>query len=117
MVQLLYVFENTDTIELVFDDHHTAIDIFRYIHNNQYKLSGRKTADILHQLLMLVYCLQCFGIIHRDLKLQSIMLIEDKKRNAIMKVNDFTVSKVLSCEEVATELYGTLGYEAPEILL
>lgn len=117
MPQLLNVYETTDTIELVFNADNTAIDLFTYIHNNQYKPSELKTADIIHQLLMLVYYLQCFGVVHRDLKPESIMIIEDTEGNAVVKVNDFTLSKVLSCDFVATEPYGTLGYVAPEILL
>ena len=50
------------------------------------------------------------GIIHRDVKLENIML--DKS----IKLVDFGLSKILLPRELAQEPYGTMGYVSPEVL-
>jgi serine/threonine protein kinase len=55
------------------------------------------------------------GIIHRDLKLENIMMT-DKSKLAIPKIIDFGLAKILSKSETSSEPFGTIGYAAPEIL-
>ena len=55
------------------------------------------------------------GIIHRDLKLENIMM-SSKNSTAIPKIIDFGLAKIISKSETTTEPFGTLGYAAPEIL-
>ena len=56
------------------------------------------------------------GIIHRDLKLENIMMT-NKSRNAIPKIIDFGLSKILLPEQFLKESLGTVGYCSPEIIL
>ena len=55
------------------------------------------------------------GIVHRDLKLENIMM-SNMTDNAIPKIVDFGLSKIIGPNETATEPFGTLGYVAPEVL-
>lgn len=59
--------------------------------------------------------MQTFGIIHRDLKLENIMMT-DNSESAMPKIIDFGLARVLAPTETSEEPYGTLGYVAPEVL-
>jgi serine/threonine protein kinase len=59
--------------------------------------------------------LHSFGIVHRDLKLENIMM-SDHTDQAIPKIVDFGLSKMIGPNEKAQEAFGTVGYVAPEVL-
>lgn len=59
--------------------------------------------------------LHSYGIVHRDLKLENIMMT-DTTNKAVPKLVDFGLSKMIGPNERAEEPFGTLGYVAPEIL-
>ena len=56
------------------------------------------------------------GIIHRDLKLENIMM-SNKSGNAIPKIIDFGLSKALLPEQTLNDNLGTVGYCSPEIIM
>lgn len=56
-----------------------------------------------------------YGIVHRDLKLENIMM-NDTTDVAVPKLVDFGLAKIIGPNEKAEEPFGTLGYVAPEIL-
>ena len=53
------------------------------------------------------------GIMHRDLKLENIML----DANGYIKIIDFGLAKILDNDELAVTQCGTAEYFAPEVLL
>lgn len=55
------------------------------------------------------------GILHRDLKPENILLSE-KSENAVIKIADFGLAKVISEQGMTTTTCGTPGYVAPEVL-
>ena len=55
------------------------------------------------------------GIVHRDLKLENIMMSSDSD-DACAKIADFGLATLLGPTQTAGESYGTLGYTAPEVL-
>ena len=57
-----------------------------------------------------------FGIVHRDLKLENIMMT-DTSDESVPKLVDFGLAKMIGPNEKAEEPFGTLGYVAPEILM
>lgn len=59
--------------------------------------------------------LHSYGIVHRDLKLENIMMT-DATNKAVPKLVDFGLAKMIGPNEKAEEPFGTLGYVAPEIL-
>jgi len=59
--------------------------------------------------------LHSYGIVHRDLKLENVMMT-DKTNKSVPKLVDFGLAKIIGPNERATEPFGTLGYVAPEIL-
>ena len=56
-----------------------------------------------------------FGIVHRDLKLENIMMSDDTE-NAVPKIVDFGLSKIIGPSNTSSEPFGTLGYISPEVL-
>jgi serine/threonine-protein kinase Chk2 len=67
------------------------------------------------QIVKGVKYLHDLGIVHRDLKLENIMMSSDDE-NAIPKIVDFGLSYVLGPGETLTEPIGTVNYCAPEII-
>jgi serine/threonine protein kinase len=59
--------------------------------------------------------LHSLGIIHRDLKLENIMM-SDNYHDAIPKLGDFGASRIIAPYEFIKDLQGTVGYCAPEVI-
>ena len=54
-----------------------------------------------------IYFLHQHGIAHRDLKPENLLMDSDE-RDAVLKISDFGLSKVLGPKEKASESFGTL---------
>ena len=91
-------------------------DLFDYLVSNEYKLSENRVRETVYQLALAIKYLHKYGIVHRDLKLENIMMT-DKSEQSIPKLVDFGLAKIIGPNEKANEPFGTLGYVAPEILL
>ena len=63
-----------------------------------------------------VHYIQSIGMVHRDIKLENIMM-SDKTNTAHVKLVDFGLAKIIGPECLMREPFGTVGYCAPEILL
>ena len=61
--------------------------------------------------------LQSLGIVHRDIKLENIMIAKDSDGLPLPKLIDFGLSTILIRGQTSQERYGTLVYSSPEILL
>lgn len=70
---------------------------------------------VVLQLILGVKYLHSFGIVHRDLKLENVMM-SDVSNSAIPKIVDFGLSKIIGPNEKSREPFGTVGYVAPEVL-
>ena len=87
-------------------------DLLNYVRKRR-KLKETIAKSVFQQLIDgLIYC-HSKGILHRDIKLDNVLL------NAVgdLKICDFGVSKSLKKGEKAFEQCGTPAYIAPEILL
>jgi tRNA A-37 threonylcarbamoyl transferase component Bud32 len=81
--------------------------------------------DYMKQIANGIFTLNKFGIIHRDLKIQNIILsfenddINDETNYEMkekLKLIDFGFSKILSKNEKTNDSFGTLIYISPEII-
>ena len=63
-----------------------------------------------------MYYLHSYGIVHRDIKLENILMV-DTTNESELKLVDFGLSIILGPNETATDPFGTLSYVAPEVLL
>ena len=63
-----------------------------------------------------LYYLHSYGIAHRDIKLENILMTDDTDK-AELKLVDFGLSKIFGPNETSKDPFGTLSYVAPEVLL
>ncbi len=114
IIRLLDVFENQDCIHIVMELLH--VDLFTYLEKRRFQLPEARARSIIRSLATALFYLHSYGIVHRDMKLDNIMMLDDTDQ-ADVKVVDFGLSRILGPGEMSAEPYGTLGYAAPEVLL
>ena len=78
-------------------------------------LSESQTAIYMKQILSAVYYLHSLRIVHRDLKLEN-MLIE-KINTSHIKIADFGIATELQPEKKLSKFIGTISYIAPEVIV
>ncbi len=108
------IFENTDYIYIVMELMKGG-DLYSYIEKRDFNVSETRARNIIHSLATAVYYLHSYGIIHRDLKLDNVLLA-DEGEESDPKIVDFGLSKLIGPHERCEEPYGTYGYVSPEIL-
>jgi serine/threonine protein kinase len=91
-------------------------DLFEYMQKRAFKISEDRARDIIIQIAEGLLYLHNYGVMHRDLKLDNIMMTDDSE-HAQAKLADFGLSKFIGPGESADDLYVTLGYVAPEVLM
>lgn len=110
VIRLLEVFENKRYLFIVLE-YASKGDMLRYV-----KRKGRLTEDVAKDLFKQIvsglrYCHQNL-VLHRDIKLDNILLDENKN----VKICDFGVSRFVKKGQVIKEQCGTPAYIAPEII-
>ncbi|KAJ2093691.1 serine/threonine protein kinase [Coemansia sp. RSA 986] len=112
IVQVHGVFRESDYLYLVLD---LAADgeLFDEIVRREY-LAEDDARRVLLQLLLAIRHLNRLGIVHRDIKLENILL-EDKQSLRI-KLADFGLAKIVGEQMFMKTVCGTPMYVAPEVL-
>ncbi|XP_014248098.1 phosphorylase b kinase gamma catalytic chain, skeletal muscle/heart isoform [Cimex lectularius] len=110
IIKLHDVFESTTFIFLVFELCRNG-ELFDYL-TDVVTISEKKTRCIMRQLFEALKYIHQKDIVHRDLKPENILLDE----NYDIKLTDFGFACTLRKGELLTELRGTPGYLAPELL-
>jgi serine/threonine protein kinase len=114
-------FENSEYIFIVMEYLNSG-DLETFLQKKKFKLSENIIKSIAYQIADGLRYLHSFGIIHRDIKPQNIMIASkntffDSSSKIEIKITDFGLSKFLGFREKAFDGVGTLAYIAPEILL
>ena len=115
IIRLLDVFENPTYIYIVLE-YCSGGDLFTYLDKRDFKITENRARNIAHQIALALYYLHTFGIAHRDLKLENILMADDTD-DSELKLVDFGLSKIMGPNETSTDPFGTLSYVAPEVLL
>ena len=92
-------------------------DLFSYLEKNKFHISERQSCKIIYKILKGLSYLHSYGIIHRDIKSENILITYNKDEELDIRINDFGLSKILGPCEFTDESCGTLSYVAPEVLL
>ncbi|OMJ81477.1 hypothetical protein SteCoe_18044 [Stentor coeruleus] len=106
-------FEDRDYFFLVMD-YYKGGDLLQKVRSCR-KLPEDLLLKIMKQLLIGVSYLHNLKIVHRDLKLENI-LIKEKDGDILVKIIDFDTSVKLTEKGVISGLYGTIYYMAPELV-
>ncbi|CAM1313179.1 PHKG1 (predicted) [Pycnogonum litorale] len=110
IIDLHDVYESETFIFLIFEICRNG-ELFDYL-TTVVTLSEKRTKVIMKQLFDVVSHIHSKNIVHRDLKPENILLDD----NYNIKLTDFGFAKVLRDGEKLTDLCGTPGYLAPELL-
>jgi len=114
IVGLIDLFENSDYYYIVLE-YMQGKDLFDYIQIRNFKLTEHRVKEIAYQIGIALKYLHMLGIVHRDLKLENVMM-SDNLETSVPKLVDFGLAKMIGPNEKADEPFGTLGYVAPEVL-
>ena len=114
IIKLKDIFENSEYYFIVLELM-AGKDLFDYIQRRGFSLPEPRVQDLAYQIGGAIKYLHALGIVHRDMKLENIMM-SNSTDQGIPKLVDFGLAKIIGPSETATEPFGTLGYVAPEVL-
>ena len=89
--------------------------LFNFLKNRNFNLKEELIAKIVYKICLTAYYFHSYGITHRDLKLENI-LMTDESDNADIRILDFGLGKIIGPNEKCSEPYGTIIFVAPEII-
>ena len=116
IVKLLEVFEGQNHLFIIVEYGAGTIklggDLLQYIKSTG-RLQESEARHMFRQIVLGVAHIHCHSVIHRDIKLDNIILDSRNKP----KICDFGVSKLISKDQIIDEQCGTPAYLAPEIAL
>jgi serine/threonine protein kinase len=91
-------------------------DLFDYMKKRNFSVPDEMSRTIISKIANAIYYMHRMSIVHRDIKLENVMMTRDSDINSEPKLIDFGLAKAMGPEEDIQEKFGTLGYCAPEIL-
>ncbi|XP_020653050.3 NUAK family SNF1-like kinase 2 [Pogona vitticeps] len=104
------VFENSSKIVIVME-YASKGDLYDYIGERQ-RLTEQEARHLFRQVVSAVYYCHKNGIVHRDLKLENILL----DANGNIKIADFGLSNVFQQDRLLQTFCGSPLYASPEIV-
>lgn len=116
IIRLVDVFETFEEYYLVLE-YLQGGDLFDYLKSRDFNISEDQQRKFLGELTHAMKFLHDKGIIHRDLKLENVMMTTDHDTKASTKLVDFGLSIILGPGQQKCEVYGTQGYIAPEMFM
>ena len=91
--------------------------LWNFIRRNKVCLQSTVVKKIIHQLSIGIKQLHYYGIVHRDLKFENVLMDYQDNEHFDTKIIDFGLSQVITPLSKTKETYGSLIFCSPEILL
>ncbi|XP_056293072.1 NUAK family SNF1-like kinase 2 [Pseudoliparis swirei] len=110
IITIYEVFENKDKIVIVME-YASRGDLYDYICDKK-NISEREARHFFRQIVSAVHYCHQNGIVHRDLKLENILL----DGNGNVKIADFGLSNLFHCDKYLQTFCGSPLYASPEIV-
>ena len=110
VIRLLEVFEGSKQLFIVME-YAQGGDLLKYVQKQKH-LKESEAKQIFKQIVFGLGHIHSRGVLHRDIKLDNILLDSDGG----IKICDFGVSKIISKTDRITDQCGTPAYIAPEII-
>ena len=114
IIKMYDYIENENFIFIILEYIHDG-SLLDYIINNTTTISEAFINSIIAQMATALQYLHGLGIIHRDLKCENV-LITLKASQPEIKIIDFGLSVVKGENQKCSEVCGSIGYVAPEII-
>jgi len=114
IVKLLDVFETIGHIYIAME-YLPGGDLLSYFKTKKNKINEERVCQIVRQIANALQYMKERGIIHRDLKLENVLLVDNNDQSDV-KIADFGLSSLQGPNQDVHERLGTLHYTAPEIL-
>jgi serine/threonine protein kinase len=93
IITLIDLFENVDYYFIVLE-YMGGSDLFDYLSAREFNLGENRVREISYQLALGIKYLHSYGIVHRDLKLENVMM-SDTTDQSIPKLVDFGLAKMI----------------------
>ncbi|XP_039625892.1 NUAK family SNF1-like kinase 1 [Polypterus senegalus] len=110
IISIYEVFENKDKIVIVME-YASKGELYDYISERR-RLTERETRHFFRQIVSAVHYCHKNGVVHRDLKLENILLDE----NCNIKLADFGLSNLYHKDRLLQTFCGSPLYASPEIV-
>ena len=115
IIKFIDAYENIEFI-YIFMEYCPGGTLFDFMKKRNYFLNEKLCSNIIYKICLAVNYFHSYGIAHRDLKLDNILMTSDDD-DADIRILDFGLGKIIGPGEKCSEPYGTVLFCAPEIIL